>query len=140
VSLLFIPRFLTLPLLTLVALAVFAGCGSASGATGDANAPTATVVNTTVSATNTPGSTEHQVDVSDFQFSPSTLTVSVGTTVTWKGVSGAHTVTSDDSAPMQFDQSIGEGGTVTVTFTQAGTYEYHCSVHRSMRGKIVVTA
>jgi plastocyanin len=80
------------------------------------------------------------VEVSDSQFSPSTLTVKVGTTVTWKGVSGAHTVTSDDGAPIQFDQSIGEGGAVTVTFTQAGTYKYHGSVHRLMRGKIIVTA
>jgi plastocyanin len=130
---------LALPLLTLLALTVFAGCGSSSGAPGDTNSATATA-SVPVLATNTPGSAENQVDVSDFQFSPSTLTVKVGTTVTWKGVSGAHTVTSDDSAPMQFDQPIAEGGVVTVTFTQAGTYEYHCSVHKSMRGKIIVTA
>jgi plastocyanin len=123
-------------LLTLLALTVFAGCGSTSGAPGDANSPTASAA---VLATHTPESTENQVNVSDFQFSPSTLTVKVGTTVIWKGVSGAHTVTSDDSAPMQFDQSIAEGGVVTVTFTQAGTYEYHCSVHKSMHGKIIVT-
>jgi plastocyanin len=129
---------LALPLLTLLTLTMFAGCGSSSGAPGDTNSPTATA-SVAVSATNTPESTENQVDVSDFQFSPSTLTVKVGTTVTWKGVSGAHTVTSDDSAPMPFDQSIAEGGVVTVTFTQAGTYEYHCSVHKSMHGKIIVT-
>lgn len=129
---------LALPLLTLLALVVLAGCGSTSGAPGDANLP-ANTASATVLATNTPESTENQVDVSDFQFSPSTLTVKVGTTVTWKGVSGAHTVTSDDSAPMSFDQTIVEGGVVTVTFTQAGTYEYHCSVHKSMHGKIIVT-
>jgi plastocyanin len=126
---------LALPLLTVLALTVFAGCDSSSGASGDANSPIAIAL-----ATNTPESATNQVDVSDFQFSPSTLTVKVGTTVTWKGISGAHTVTSDDSAPMRFDQSIVEGGVVTVTFTQAGTYEYHCSVHKSMRGKIIVTA
>jgi plastocyanin len=135
----FFRPFLTLPLLTLLALTLFAGCGSSSGAPGDANSPTATASGAAL-ATNTPGSTENQVNVSDFQFSPSTLTVKVGTTVTWKGVGGAHTVTSDDSAPMQFDQPIAEGGVVTVTFTQAGTYEYHCSVHKSMHGKIIVTA
>jgi plastocyanin len=120
-------------LLALLALAVFAGCGSSSGGIGAANSPTATAA--TIS-----GSTQNQVEVSDFQFSPSTLTVKVGTTVTWKGVSGAHTVTSDDSAPMQFDQPIAEGATVAITFTQAGTYEYRCSIHKSMRGKIIVTA
>jgi len=129
---------LALPLLILLALTVFAGCGSSSGAPGGANSPTATA-SAAVLATNTPGSAENQVSVSDFQFSPSTLTVKVGTTVTWKGISGAHTVTNDDSAPMRFDQTIAEGGVVTVTFTQAGTYEYHCSVHKSMHGKIIVT-
>ncbi len=131
-------RSLTLPLFTLLALAVFAGCGSSSVASGDSSTPTATAA--TAAATNTTGSTANQVNVSNFQFSPSTLTVKVGTTVTWKGVSGSHTVTSDDSAPMKFDQPISEGGTVTVTFTQAGTYEYHCSIHASMHGKIIVTS
>ena len=139
-SLLFGQRRLALPLLTVLALAVCAGCGSASAAPGHANAPTATAGNATVAATNPSGATAHQVEVSDYQFSPSTLTVTVGTTVTWKGVSGAHTVTSDASAPRPFDQAIGEGGSVRVTFTQIGTYDYHCSVHRLMRGKIIVTA
>ena len=59
---------LALPLLTLLALAVLAGCGSTSGAPGDANLPTNTA-SATVLATNTPESSENQVDVSDFQFS-----------------------------------------------------------------------
>ena len=83
-------RFLTLPLFALLALAVFAGCGSSSVASDDSNTPTATAANATVAATNTTGSTENQVNVSNFQFSPSTLTVKVGTTVTWKGVGGSH--------------------------------------------------
>jgi plastocyanin len=93
-----------------------------------------------VAATSATGSTANQVNVANFSFSPATLTVKVGTTVTWKGVSGSHTVTSDAGAPMTFDQSISEGGTVTVTFTTAGTYKYHCSIHASMHGTIIVTA
>ena len=128
---------LTLPLLTLLAVTVFTACGSSSGAPGATNSSTAT---SRAVATSTPESAATHVDVSDFQFSPSTLIVKIGTTVIWKGVSGAHTVTSDDSAPMHFDQPISEGGVVAVTFTQAGTYEYHCSVHKSMHGKIIVTS
>ena len=60
--------------------------------------------------------------------------------MTWKGVSGSHTMTSDTGAPMAFDQLVSQGGAVTVTFTKAGTYNYHCSIHASMRGAIVVTA
>jgi plastocyanin len=131
---------LALPLLTLVALVVFAGCGSSSTA-GDTNTPTLAPTSApTVAATNTTGATGNQVNVSNFQFSPATLTVKAGTTVTWKGVSGSHTVTSDADSPMAFDHPISQGDMVTVTFAQAGTYKYHCSIHASMHGTIIVTA
>ena len=44
------------------------------------------------------------------------------------------------SAPMAFDQSISQGDTVKVTFATAGTYKYHCSIHASMHGTIIVTS
>jgi len=144
-SLLFRKRVLTLafPALVMVALVAFAGCGSTSTGSGDTTSPTATsasVASPTVAATDTTGSTENQVNVSNFQFSPATLTVKAGTTVTWKGVSGSHTVTSDAGAPMAFDQSISQGDTVKVTFATAGTYKYHCSIHAQMHGTIIVTS
>jgi hypothetical protein len=60
--------------------------------------------------------------------------------VTWKGVSGSHTVTSDVGAPLTFDQPISQDGNGTLIFTAAGAYHYHCSIHPSMRGAIVVSA
>jgi plastocyanin len=137
---------LALPVMTMFALFAFSGCGSISSGSSQTNGPAATASSTAsptateAIATNTTGPSENQVDVSNFQFSPATLTVAVGTTVTWKGVSGSHTVTSDAGAPMAFDQPISQGGTVTVTFTVAGTYHYHCSIHPSMHGAIVVSA
>jgi plastocyanin len=109
-SLLFNKRLLALaaPVVILIALLAVAGCGSS----GNAAAPTATTVpipSPTVAATNTTGATGNEVNVANFQFSPATLTVKVGTTVTWKGVSGSHTVTSDAGAPMAFDQPISQG-------------------------------
>jgi plastocyanin len=132
---------LTIPVMVLLALLAVAGCGSSSS--GNTAAPTATTApaaTATAAPTNTTGAMGNAVNVANFQFSPSMLTVKVGTTVTWKGVSGSHTVTSDAGAPMMFDQPISQGGTVTVTFTKAGTYNYHCSIHASMHGTIVVTA
>jgi plastocyanin len=140
-SLLFNKRLLApaAPVVIFVALLAVAGCGSSSN--GNAAAPTATTAPAaTAVPTNTTGSTANEVDVANFHFSPAMLTVKVGTTVTWKGVSGSHTVTSDAGAPMAFDQPISQGSTVTVTFTKAGTYNYHCSIHASMHGTIVVTA
>jgi plastocyanin len=73
-----------------------------------------------------------------FGFSPKTLTVPVGTTVTWKNTTQvAHTVTSDDGA--SFDSGIvPAGGTFTFTFSKAGSYAYHCDIHPYMKATIVV--
>jgi plastocyanin len=132
-----------LPLLIVVALAVLAGCGSTTAGSGDTAAPTATsapVATVAPTNTTTTGSSDNVVNVSNFQFSPSTLTVKAGTTVTFKGVSGDHTVTSDAGSSMTFDQSISAGSSITITFANPGTYKYHCSIHASMHGTIVVTA
>jgi plastocyanin len=73
-----------------------------------------------------------------FGFSPKTLPVTVGTTVTWKNTTlVAHTVTSDDGA--SFDSGIvPAGGTFTFTFTKAGSFAYHCDIHPYMKATIVV--
>jgi len=72
------------------------------------------------------------------KFSPDTLTVSVGQTVTWSnGGTIGHTVTFD-SGPA-FSQPLNPGATVTRPFPTAGTFTYHCSIHgRSMHGTIIV--
>ena len=85
---------------------------------------------------NQPPASSASVEISGFTFSPSELTVAKGATVTWTNKdSMAHTVTSSsfDSGPVQ------NGGSFSFTFTQAGTYDYHCSIHPSMTGKITVT-
>jgi len=87
------------------------------------------------------------VDITDFKFTPSTITVNEGDTVFWhqKGRVG-HSVTADDGS---FDSSPGcdatpdndnclkPGDTFSVTLP-SGTFAYHCKVHRSMTGTIVV--
>ena len=71
-----------------------------------------------------------------FGFSPATLTIRPGTTVTWKNMSLApHTVTSDDG--QTFDSgNIAPGGTFTFKFTVAGSYPYHCNIHPYMRATV----
>jgi plastocyanin len=77
------------------------------------------------------------VDISGFAFVPSTLTVSVGTTVTWTNKdSVSHTVTSNDNL---FDSgTLAKGATFEHTFNQKGTFGYHCSIHPSMTAKVIV--
>jgi plastocyanin len=76
-------------------------------------------------------------------YSPSTFTTELGpsgtVTVTWSNGDGAtHTVTSTPGT--QFDHTLNAGDTFSYTFTQAGTYQYYCTIHPWMKGTIVVTA
>jgi plastocyanin len=89
--------------------------------------------------------TADSVSIIDFEFSPATITVPVGTTVTWTNdsASGAeHTTTSDvQGTANSWDSGITtKGQTFSHTFTQAGTFTYHCNVHTFMRGTVIVTA
>jgi LPXTG-motif cell wall-anchored protein len=77
--------------------------------------------------------------ISDFKFTPSTVTVTAGETVTWtnSGPTG-HSATADDGS---FDTGILSKGTSgSHTFTRAGTYTFHCTPHPFMTGKVVVAA
>ena len=77
------------------------------------------------------------MDVKNFAFAPSNLTVAKGATVTWKfDDSAQHNVTSSDGSFKSTDQS--SGGTYTHTFNTAGTYNYICSIHQFMKGTITV--
>lgn len=80
------------------------------------------------------------VNIQDFAFSPPTLNVKVGDTVIWtnKDVM-SHTITSDSGTTLN-SSLLSQNQTYSMTFTQAGTFDYHCSLHAFMKGKVVVTA
>ena len=79
------------------------------------------------------------VEIINFGFQPGTLTVPVGTTVTWTNKDvDTHSVQSADKR-FTSSPALEHGESYTFTFTTAGTYEYLCSLHSFMKGKIVVT-
>jgi plastocyanin len=82
---------------------------------------------------------EHAVQITDSTFSPATLTISVGDTVTWRNADDRpHTVTSNDGA---FDSgNLDEGQGFSFTFSEPGTYTYRCDYHSEMQATIVVEA
>jgi amicyanin len=80
------------------------------------------------------------VTISDFSFAPGTIKVKAGDTVTWTNKdSTSHTVTADvKTADAPDGPSIAQNETYSFTFKKAGTYTYHCSIHPSMRGTVIV--
>lgn len=95
--------------------------------------------------------TSAAVSIVDFEFSPATITIPVGTTVTWTNMSVSdsdHTTSSDvvgtanswDSGLTNPLASSGLKDTFSFTFANAGTFTYHCNVHTFMHGTVIVTA
>ena len=69
-------------------------------------------------------------------FTPGTVSIKVGESVTWQNFSGTkHTTTSDQ---FDWDQTVDNGQSFTRTFTTAGSFPYHCNIHAGMKGTVVV--
>jgi plastocyanin len=115
------------------AAATDAGTGDRYGSNGETSSP----------ATDPPAGDDAaagaaEIVITDFAFSED-ITVPVGTTVIVRNDDSAgHTWTADDGA---FDSGfIDGGGTFEFTFTEPGTFAFHCDVHPAMTGTITVTA
>jgi plastocyanin len=78
-----------------------------------------------------------KVTIDNFSFRPQTLTVAVGTIVTWtNGDDIPHTVVSDDGVFKSKARDTDEQ--FSYTFDKVGTFPYHCSIHPKMTGQVVV--
>jgi plastocyanin len=108
---------LALVLVLLAAVALVAGCGK-----GDRNAsPEAT------------GS----VVMKDSEFRPNHVSVPTGTTVSWRNDDGfEHNVVFAEGPAS--DTLLG-GGSYQRTFDEAGTFDYECTIHPGMVGRVTVT-
>ena len=78
------------------------------------------------------------VVISNFTYSPSSLTISAGDTVTWRNDdSVGHTVTSDSGSELN-SSLLGQGQTYTHIFGATGNFPYHCTVHPNMTASVTV--
>ena len=95
------------------------------------------------------GGVSASVTIQDFSFSPASVTLQVGGTVTWTNSGpSSHTVTSDAGSfeggtlsPPSGSDPYGQpsgGGTYRMSFPSPGSYSYHCSIHPGMQGTITV--
>jgi plastocyanin len=77
--------------------------------------------------------------IADFAFSPPTITVTAGKSVTWHNDGPSqHSATADDHS---FDTGVlSKGAEGSHTFDQAGTFSYFCTVHPNMKGTVRVLA
>jgi plastocyanin len=125
-----------------LAALVFVGCSSSASTT--TTTPAGGSVGTNPAAggggtgtTAAPAAGGATVDISGFAFSPASVTVKVGESVTWTNKDSVpHTVTAADGS---FDSgSLAQGASFSFTFQKAGTYTYRCTVHPSMPTATVI--
>jgi len=112
---------------------LLAGCGGGSGSASGASAKPSGSSSQTTSA-----GASIAVKISNFKFSPASLTVKQGAGVTVTNEdSAAHTVTADDGH--SFDTGdLSQGATQTISVSKPGSYPYHCTIHPFMHGTLVV--
>lgn len=90
----------------------------------------------TTTSTPTPAPEQKTITIQNFKYSPATLTVKAGTIVTWKNLDNMnHTITAENGS---FSEAVAYGKSVSYTFTKPGTYNYKCTLHPTMVGKIIV--
>ncbi|MBW8729251.1 MAG: cupredoxin family copper-binding protein [Inquilinus limosus] len=78
------------------------------------------------------------IKIDNFTFNPAEITVPAGTTVTWtNGDDIPHTVVATDKSFRS--KALDTGDSFTTTLAKPGTFQYFCSLHPHMTGRITVT-
>jgi plastocyanin len=123
-------RRLVGPLLLVAAVAIIAAACSGTG-------PAAYGAPASTAATTTAATATNAATIKGFSFQPDVLKVKVGAKVTWTNDDTVpHTVTADTNSFAS--GTLQPASSFSFTFTRPGTYAYHCSIHPSMHGSVVV--
>jgi amicyanin len=120
-------------------LVLLPACGKGIGGTesgnddATANAPATSVLATAA------GSEPKQISIVNFKYVPETLTVPAGTTVTWTNQDDMpHTVTSTVKPRVLESEALDTDARFSYVFTEPGTYDYLCTIHPKMAGRVIV--
>jgi amicyanin len=125
-------------ILLLGPLILLPACVKGTGGTDSGGEATANVPAGVVSAA-TAGSEAKQISISNFKYIPDTLTVPAGTKVTWTNQDDMpHTVTSTVKPKALDSEALDTDDRFSYVFTAPGTYDYLCTIHPKMAGRVIV--
>jgi len=95
----------------------------------------------TIGATAPAAASSYSVQIANYAYSPSSITVDEGDTITWTNEDTApHTVTTSSGPQALNSPTLSKGQSWSFTFTKPGTYVYYCAVHPYMRAQVIVRA
>jgi len=77
------------------------------------------------------------ITIKNFNFNPTTVNIDVNQTVIWRNEDNVpHTIVADNE---EFNsETLNDGDSFSFKFENPGTYNYHCSIHPSMKGIVIV--
>ncbi|TAK11960.1 MAG: hypothetical protein EPO35_11850 [Acidobacteria bacterium] len=128
--------------LVLGSVLILASCGSSGGSTTSPSSTTSTTTTTT-----TPAASAVTVDIpsADYatgktttNFSPGSVTVAVGGTVTWTNNDIITHTSTSTQAGQTWNSEIAAGARFARVFPTAGSFDYRCTIHTGMSGTITV--
>ncbi len=127
-----------LALAAVLVIAAFAtSCGGYGSTTTTAGGPATTTGGPATTAGSSGDAIGAQVVMKGLAFDPASVTIKVDETVKWLNQdSTAHTVVADNGEFQS--ENLRPGGDYTYTFPEAGTYPFHCSIHPTMTGTVIV--
>jgi plastocyanin len=138
----------TIAIIGVVIIVIAAAVALASGSKNNSNS-SSNNSNTSNSDQNQPNdqnnsqtnpTSTNSVSIAGMAFNPSDITVKKGTTVTWSNNDNmTHTVQETDGKKGPNSSDLAPGDKYSFTFDETGTFAYHCSIHPSMSGSVVVT-
>lgn len=135
-------RSRTTSILAVLALAalVLVGCGSSSSDGASSSQETTTTAGGSATTAGGAAGTKTVV-MKGMAFNPPSIKAKVGDTITFKNEDEAtHTGTTEKGAPAAFDTGdLKRGESKEVKVAEAGTYDYECTIHDYMKGKIEVS-
>ena len=104
------------------------GCAKNEVDTTQGNSPSVTILD----------AQSQNIKLKNFAFNPSEIIIKKGSVVIWTNEdSYNHDVTSESGDELN-SGILSKGQTYSHTFNQAGTFDYYCTIHPSMKGKIIV--
>jgi plastocyanin len=120
---------------TTISVLSLSACGSDGGTTSDDPSS-----NPATDAGDSASPSTAMVDLTNSRFDPSDVVIAAGDIVTFTNNDPyAHTVTSADDSAIEFDSGeIGQAVQFEQTFDVAGTYDFFCRIHPTMRGTVTV--
>jgi len=130
-------RYTPKPIHWAILIVVLVACIAVCGCTADGPS------STTPETTQVPGTTT--VFIQNLAFNPASITIPKGTTVAWVNQDSAdHVIINDAQGSIEQGElftsnSLSKGVSFLYKFDTPGTYPYHCSIHPSMTGTVIVT-